>query len=315
MNKNQKKFFSKKSDRKSGAFLDRGRVLADHILVPLYLANIFSLFTLPIGVYSTFEVLRFIFVSFATLISITIWFFSFLISTGWHERGHFIKAIKATVLKNNNGLKNDLSALENKFTERKSGFIRKLFFKIEFKIKNNLLNDLIELRTGIITGEKKNFFKNPVWNIRYFMYNLKIVFLSPLGLCPGIIRKGLNYYIDAPFDLGVAAEGPKTSCKLGFIGLILAIILIPLGRINLLPLIVNFGRLFLGLGVVGMLDSFFADPGKWKEYRDREKLAHQLAGEVKSVGAWIEEAPKVKSLLQNSRIQEVKRNGQLLRVP
>ena len=298
-----------------GSFLDRGRVLADHILVPLYLANIFSLFTLPTGGYSTWEVLRFIFASTATLISITIWFFSFLISTGWHERGHFIKSIKATVLKKNAGLKNDLSALENKFAGRKNSFFRKILFKIGFKIKNNLLQDLIVLRAGIITGEKRNFFKNPVWNIRYFFYNLKIIFLSPLGLCPGIIRKGLNYYIDAPFDLGVAAEGPKTSRTLGFIGVILAIILIPLGRIYFIPLIVNFGRLFLGLGVVGMLDSFFADPGKWKEYREREKLAHQLAGEVKPVGAWIEEAAKVKSLLQNSRIQEVIRKGQLIRVP
>ena len=61
---------------KSGSFLDRGRILADHILVPLYLANIFSLFTLPKGGYSTWEVLRFIFASYATLISITIFPFS-----------------------------------------------------------------------------------------------------------------------------------------------------------------------------------------------------------------------------------------------
>jgi len=300
---------------KAGSFLDRGRILADHILVPLYLANIFSLFTLPKGCYSTWEVLRFIFASYATLISITIWFFSYLISTGWHERGHFIKAIKATVLKNNIGLSNDLDTLEQRFWEQKNNLLRRFFFRIGIKIRRNLLKTLIELRNDIVKGEKASFFRNPFWNLKYFLFNIKIVTLSPLGLCPGIIRKGLNFYIDAPFDLGVAAEGPKTSRKLGIISLILAIALIPLGRIYFLNLIVNFGRLFLGLGVIGMLDSFFADPGKWKEFRERERLAQQRAEEIKPIGAWIEQTAKVKAQLQSSRMQEVMKDGQLIRVP
>ncbi|NQV17250.1 MAG: hypothetical protein HQ534_01725, partial [Armatimonadetes bacterium] len=297
------------------AYLDRGRILADHILVPLYLANIFSLFTLPKGCYSTWEVLRFIFASHATLISITIWFFSYLISTGWHERGHFIKAIKATVLKNNIGLSNDSAALEQRFWERKNNFLRRFFFRTGIKIRKNLLKNLTELRDDIVKGEKASFFKNPFRNLKFLIFNIKIVALSPLGLCPGIIRKGLNFYIDAPFDLGVAAEGPKTSRKLGIISLILAIALIPLGRIYCFNLIINFGRLFLGLGVIGMLDSFFADPGKWKEFRERERLAQQRAEEIKPIGAWIEQAAKIKAQLQSNRLQEVMKDDRLIRVP
>ncbi|MCK4312474.1 MAG: hypothetical protein KAW88_07050, partial [Candidatus Cloacimonetes bacterium] len=151
------------NNKKLGAFLDRGRVLADHILVPLYLANIFSLFTLPKGEYSTWEVLRFIFASYATLISATIWFLTYLISTGWHERGHFIKAVKATVLKKNAGLSKDLEEIEKKFKDRKRSFLRCLFFNIGLRIKKNLLKDLLKLREGIVKGKKISFFRHPSW--------------------------------------------------------------------------------------------------------------------------------------------------------
>jgi len=297
------------------ACLDRGRVLADHILVPLYLANIFSLFTLPQGDYSTWQVLRFIFASPATLVSLIIWFLSFLISTGWHERGHYIKAIRATILKSNIGLLQDLEHQKTNFYKKKHNFINKIFFSLGYNIKRGILKNVTKLRDDLVNGVINNIFKHSLKNIRYLLLNIEIVIFSPLGLCPGIIRKGLNYYIDAPFDLAVAAEGPKTSRYLGIVGLVLACALIPYGRFNFMPIIVNFGRLFLGLGVIGFLDSFFADPGKWREYRERERLASKRAEQISIESSWISEAGRIKKYLQQKRMQHVSKGELCIDVP
>ena len=68
--------------------------------------------------------------------------------------------------------------------------------------------------------------------------------------------------------MGVAAEGPRTSRKLGILGLFLAMILLPFGWLSGASLIVNIGRVCLGAGVIGIIDFFLADPGKYKEFRE-----------------------------------------------
>ncbi|UCD55303.1 MAG: hypothetical protein JSV93_00460, partial [Candidatus Omnitrophota bacterium] len=257
-------------DNKKGGYLDRGRTLADHILVPLYLANMFSVFTLPQGSYSTGAILKFMFLSPATLVSISVWGLVFLISTGWHERGHYIKAIRACTLKK--------SLLPDAEKNLESPFIKRLF-----------------------------------WNI-------KIIMLSPLGLFPGIGRKGLTYYVEAPYNIGVAAEGPTTSRRLGIVGIVTALITIPLGVIFGIPILIYIGRVALGSGVVGMLDFFFADPGEYKKFKQQEETAKKVAegveSEKKTTGAWEKRMEDVKQWIIHNRMQEIIRaDGRKLRIP
>ncbi len=247
------------------ALLDRGWVLAVHILVPLYISNLLTLFILPQGGFSRGAVLRFIIGWPALPISLAIWVLTYIITVGWHERGHYIKAVQATTLNKR------------------------------------------------YIGDAQAMLSAPF--LRQLIWHLKIIVLSPLGRFPGIKREGLTYYVDAPSNLAVAAEGPRASRKLGSVSLLLAGLFIPLGLARDSFILINFGRLFFTVGVVGMLDFFFADSGKYWAFRQREREARRRA-KGKEVGDFRKVMPEIKNRMVETRMQRVVlRNGTIFLVP
>ena len=74
-------------------------------------------------------------------------------------------------------------------------------------------------------------------------------------------------------------------------------------------LAVYIGRLFFALATVGLLDFFIADPGKYKEFRDRERRAKEKAQTVEKVSGWYSASQQVKKGMLAKRIQEVEHPG------
>ena len=56
---------------------------------------------------------------------------------------------------------------------------------------------------------------------------------------------------------------------MAIVALPIAIILLAVGLILDVKIAVYIGRLFLGLGLVGLLDFLLADPGKYIEFKQR----------------------------------------------
>ena len=128
---------------------------------------------------------------------------------------------------------------------------------------------------------------------------------APYGKARGIKREGLNFYPDAPYNLAVAAAGPRASRNLAFIALPPAVLLLAVGLAFGNDPAVYVGRLLLGIGVVALLDFLMADPGKYKEFNEREKTAEKKAASVESLSGWLEKAPTVMRKMLAGRIQEV----------
>ena len=133
----------------------------------------------------------------------------------------------------------------------------------------------------------------------------RLFFLAPYGKASGIKREGLNYYPDAPYNLAVAAAGPRTSRNLALAALPPALVLLVLG-IGFGSLWATYlGRLCLGIGVVGLLDFFMADPGKYKEFKNRERLAQEKAATVTRTSAWWDAVADAKKKMLGDRIQSL----------
>jgi len=251
------------------AYLEKGWVIANHILVSFHVAFISSVLCLSAAAISKTEVLKFIFLSGETLVSLAFLWFTWHTCIAIHEIAHYLKAVRLNTL--NEKLLGDAQAMLAKpFSER-------------------------------------------------IPWYLKMYVLIPYGKFPGVIRADLNYYPDSPFNLAVAAAGPQASKILGSIFLPLAIVFLVVGLVaDWLP-VIYIGRVFLGLGAVGTLDFFMADPGKYRQFKERERAAAERAAGVATkakAAAWLQEAPKVKSRMQTTRMQETTlRDGQLIRAP
>ena len=156
----------------------------------------------------------------------------------------------------------------------------------------------------------KNLFGRLIWYIGMFMR-------IPYGKFPGVKKEGLTYYPEAPFNLSVAAAGPAISGKMVLVVLPPAIILLFIGLTQHHDSMTYIGRLCLGIGAVGLLDFLLADPGKLKEYSQREKLAAQHAEKVKVSGkGWFAMAKAMMEMLRSKRMQEVIfQKGDKLRAP
>jgi len=126
----------------------------------------------------------------------------------------------------------------------------------------------------------------------------------PYGKAAGVKREGLNYYPDAPYNLAVAAAGPRASRNVALIALPPALVLLAVGLLLDVPLPIYAGRLLLGIGVVTLLDFLLADPGKYAEFREREAEARKRASAVEKVTGWLAQAPKIKARMLAGRIQE-----------
>jgi enolase len=139
--------------------------------------------------------------------------------------------------------------------------------------------------------------------IRFFYY-LKLVLLIPYGKAAGVKREGLNYYPDAPYNLAVAAAGPRASRNVALVMLPPAVGLLTAGLYLDLEWAILAGRLLLGIGVVSFLDFRLADPGKYRAFNERERLAQERAESVGVVSGWMEHAPKAKRTMLGGRMQQ-----------
>jgi enolase len=138
-----------------------------------------------------------------------------------------------------------------------------------------------------------------------WLHLAKLFVLAPWGRAVGIKREGLNYYPDAPYNLAVAAAGPRASRNVAMAALPPAIALLALGlSVSSLPAI-YLGRLLLGIGIVTGLDFLIADRGKYREFQERERKARQAAEALAPSTGWAARAAQAKQRLIEQRMQEV----------
>ncbi len=140
--------------------------------------------------------------------------------------------------------------------------------------------------------------------LKKLIWNAEILLKAASGKFPGIKKAGLSYYVDAPFNLSVAAAGPRASRNLSLFSLPAAALFITAGFLTGAPLLLYIGRVFLGLSVVGFIDFKFADPGHYSKFKAQEKGTKVQTKDEK--GRWLETAPKIKDFMKNNRIQEAK---------
>ncbi|MEO0184858.1 MAG: hypothetical protein ABIL22_05405 [candidate division WOR-3 bacterium] len=149
-----------------------------------------------------------------------------------------------------------------------------------------------------------------LWYIEMF---IKI----PYGKFTGVKKEGLTYYPEAPFNLSVAAAGPEISGNMAIVMLPIAVILLAIGLIGDHIIPTYIGRLCLGIGLVGLLDFSLADPGKYREFRDREAKAKLKAEKVEvTKESWLNKVKQIKEMMMTKRIQEIPlSDGEKLRAP
>ncbi len=134
---------------------------------------------------------------------------------------------------------------------------------------------------------------------------VRVFVLAPYGRAPGIKREALNYYPDAPYNLAVSAAGPRMSLRVALALLPPAVALLAVGLVLDIVAPIYVGRLLLGVGLVALLDFLLADPGKYWEFRRRERRAAEKAKAVEQTGAWWDEVMTVRETLLTKRIQEI----------
>ncbi|MFA5033368.1 MAG: hypothetical protein WC614_10150 [bacterium] len=240
--------------------LDRGWVIANHILVSFHVAFISSILSIASNIASRGEVLKFMFFSYETLISLLFLYITFHTGIALHEVAHYLKAVK-------------LNALNET-----------LLPSAQAKMEQNIFGKI-------------------------FWY-LEMYFKIPLGLFKGVTKTGLDYHPDAPYNLAVAAAGPIGSRNLAILSLPVAIFLLILGLTKDVRFAVYAGRLFLGLGLVGLLDFLLADPGKYKEFNEREAKAKRASAKISSTRAvkskkWADRVKRVKDLMIYTRMEKI----------
>jgi enolase len=153
-----------------------------------------------------------------------------------------------------------------------------------------------------VAAEVKPKLEQPLFGRLIFLTGM---FLRiPFGRAPGVKREGLNYYPDAPYNLAVAAAGPRASRNVAIFSLPIATVLLAIGLVGEVVAAIYVGRLFLGIGLVSFLDFRLADPGKYREFRERERTAREKARSVAEVSGWLEQCPELKKKMVRDRMQE-----------
>ena len=137
-----------------------------------------------------------------------------------------------------------------------------------------------------------------------WLYYLELLLKIPLGRAFGVTREGLNYYPDAPYNLAVAAAGPRASRNTALAAVPPAMALVAAGLIGGRAWPIYAGRLLLGIGLVALLDFWLADRGKYAAFRARERAALEQAKSVGAVSGWLEKAPGVKRRMLGGRMQQ-----------
>jgi len=126
----------------------------------------------------------------------------------------------------------------------------------------------------------------------------------PFGRATGVKRAGLNYYPDAPYNLAVAAAGPRASLRTALVSLPLAAVLLIAGLSMDAVLALYAGRLLLGLGLVTGLDFLLADRGKYWEFRRRERVAGEAAAALPGRESWFALVTEARRRIVERRMEE-----------
>jgi enolase len=134
---------------------------------------------------------------------------------------------------------------------------------------------------------------------------IRLFLLAPYGKAAGIKRDGLNYHPDAPYNLAVAAAGPRISRNLAWVMLTPAVVLLAVGTMLDVLWAIYAGRLCLGIGIVGLLDFLLADTGKYAEFKKRESRAQEKAATIKKTGDWWDAVGEAKQRMLGGRIQSL----------
>jgi len=239
--------------------LERGWVIANHILVSFHVAFISSVLCIPLDAADKGDVLRFIFRSPETIVSVLFWYITWHAGIALHEMGHYLKAV-------------DLDSL-----------------------KRSLLPEAQALKSAPLA-------KKLAWYAGMFL-------TIPWGGFNGVRKQGLTYYPDAPYNLAVAAAGPRTSRNLAWATLPLAVVLLAWGLAASAQAPIYAGRLLLGVGAVGLLDFLLADPGQYKTFKHREREARARRSVVQATASketrrWIDAVAEVKRRMIETRMQE-----------
>ncbi len=137
-----------------------------------------------------------------------------------------------------------------------------------------------------------------------WLYYLELLLKIPLGRAFGVTREGLNYYPDAPYNLAVAAAGPRASRNTALAVVPAAMALVAAGLIGGPAWPIYAGRLLLGIGFVALLDFWLADRGKYAAFSARERVAREQAQSVGAVSGWLEKAPGLKRRMLGGRMQQ-----------
>ncbi|MCA9523675.1 MAG: hypothetical protein KC609_22030, partial [Myxococcales bacterium] len=138
------------------------------------------------------------------------------------------------------------------------------------------------------------------------LFFAKQAVLAPYGRAVGVKREGLNYYVDAPFNLAVAAAGPRASRNAALAVLPPALVLLALGLGADQIIAIYAGRLLLGIGLVSLLDFLIADPGKYAAFRERERAAAAKAAKVDELRGWMAQAPELKRRMLAARSENAR---------
>jgi enolase len=155
--------------------------------------------------------------------------------------------------------------------------------------------------------EQADSMKEASFGVKFAWY-AKMFLTIPWGGFGGVKKDEGNYAPDAPYNLAVAASGPRWSSYLAMVALPIAIICLTLGLWLRLEAVIYIGRFFLAPGLVGLLDRFLADRGKYKEFKLREQMAREQAeraAQAVSKESWVVRAAEVKKTLLTSRMQMV----------
>ena len=233
--------------------LQEGWVIANHILVSFHVAFISSILALPAGAIERGEVLRFVFLSHETVVSLIYTWLAFHVGIAIHELGHFLVAARLNAL-------------------------------------NTSILGTVQERLAA------PFSSRVIWLVGMFA-------TIPYGRALGIKKQGLNYYPDAPFNLAVAAAGPRASRNAAIWTLPPALLLLAVGLLLDSTVAIYLGRPLLGIGLVCLLDFRQADPGKYAAFMEREKRASEASATVDQITGWLARAPRVKAHMLAERIQ------------
>ncbi|MBN2058608.1 MAG: hypothetical protein JW782_07415 [Candidatus Saganbacteria bacterium] len=126
----------------------------------------------------------------------------------------------------------------------------------------------------------------------------------PWGRFEGVKKEGGNFTPDAPFNLAVAASGPRWSGWLAAVTLPIAAVALASGLVFGSETAIMVGRFFLAPGIIGLLDRIFADPGKLNAYRKQEAEAAERA---RAVSEQVDESGLLNRLLQVRQMMKSER--------